>query len=416
MRSIAWLLLLAFTFTIPWENSLNLGPPLGNAARIAGLVALAAAILAIVESRGLRRPGAVQWLALALFLWFCCTLLWTIDRPATFLAIRASFQEFMVVWLIWEFAETPADLRSLLRVFVAGSWVLALLTLANFSSPAAISAGQYRFAAYGQDPNDVARLLDLGFPLAALLANSQGHPWLGRRWPERILAVGYLPLGLFAVLLTASRSGFLAAIVAFAACGVLLARGHARVVLMGAFASPAIAAGLWLAIPAKTLARLATIPQQLSGGNLNERVNIWWAGWHAFARSPILGTGAGTFVAAAGLSPIDTAHNTALSLAVSSGLIGLTIALVIFALVALAALRAQGELRIALVSVLAVWAIASLTATIEHDRTTWFLFGAIYAAARMAVEDHIELAECFPDPRDPHTAQSSRGDARVLRY
>ena len=49
----------------------------------------------------------------------------------------------MIVWLVWEFAESPGDLRALLRAYVAGSWVLAILTLANFSSPEAIAAGQY---------------------------------------------------------------------------------------------------------------------------------------------------------------------------------------------------------------------------------------------------------------------------------
>ncbi len=40
----------------------------------------------------------------------------------------------MVVWLVWEFADTPADLRDLLRAYVAGSWVLAILTLALLSA------------------------------------------------------------------------------------------------------------------------------------------------------------------------------------------------------------------------------------------------------------------------------------------
>ena len=61
----------------------------------------------------------------------------------------------------------------LLRAALAGSWVLAILTVANVASPEAIASGQIRFAAIGQDPNDVARFLDLGFPVAALLS------WMG---------------------------------------------------------------------------------------------------------------------------------------------------------------------------------------------------------------------------------------------
>ena len=54
-----------------------------------------------------------------------------------------------------------------------------------------------------------------------------------RRWPWRLLAAGYLPVGLVAVLLTASRGGFLAAVVALAGSGVLLAVLHPRKALAG---------------------------------------------------------------------------------------------------------------------------------------------------------------------------------------
>ena len=217
MRRIAWFLLLLFAFAIPWEYSLDLGEPLGNIARLVGLLLLLAAIPAVLQAGRLRAPGPMQWLVLALYLWFCCTYFWTIEPLATLAKLRGYFQEMMIVWLVWEFAESAGDLRALLRAYVAGSWVLAMLTVANFATAEAI-AGQIRFVAEGQDPNDVARFLDLGFPLAALLLNSE------RRWPWRLLAAGYLPLGLVAVLLTASRGGFLAAIVALAGSGVLLAR------------------------------------------------------------------------------------------------------------------------------------------------------------------------------------------------
>ena len=210
MRRIAWILLLLFAFAIPWEYSLDLGEPLGNVARIVGLLLLLVAIPAVLQTGRLRTPGPMQWLVLAFYLWFCCTYFWTIDPLATLAKMRGYFQEMMVVWLVWDFAESAGDLRALLRATVAGSWVLALLTIANFATAETI-ANQIRFVAEGQDPNDVARYLDLGFPLAALLVNSE------RRWMCRLLAAGYLPLGLVAVLLTASRGGFVAAVVALGA-------------------------------------------------------------------------------------------------------------------------------------------------------------------------------------------------------
>ncbi len=389
MRRIAWILLLILAFAIPWEYSLDLGEPLGNVARIAGLLVLLAAVPAILQAGRMRTFNAFCWLTLALYLWFCCTCFWTIDSVVTLEKLRAYFQEMMIVWLVWEFADTPADLRNLLRATVAGSWVLAVLTLLAFRSLEALATGEIRFVAYGQDPNDVARFLDLGFPLAALLVNCE------RRWPLRLMAIGFLPLGAAAVLLTASRSGFLAALVALAGSFLILAQGHGRRVAAATFAFPPFLAALWFIVPAGTFERLATIPEQLRGGDFNQRVNIWSAGWRAFAHAPLFGTGAGSFVAAAHLGAGDTAHNTALSILIGGGLCALLIASLLLALAVHAAFQTSGPLRLALATCLLLWAITSLIATAEENRTTWLLFGLIILAARLAAEDPRGLAVCF---------------------
>ena len=229
----------------------------------------------------------------------------------------------MIVWLIWGFAESQRHLQSIFRAWLAGSWILAALTVANLSSALTLAEGQVRFAAIGQDPNDVARFLDLGFPIAALLSHKEV------RTPWRLLALGYFPLGLAAVLLTASRGGVVAALVALVGsgrccCVIKHAESWLRV-----SASPLIAAGFWFVIPRETLMRLSTIGDSLQGGDLNQRLNIWEAGWRAFAQAPFFGHGAGSFVNAAGLAPFDTAHNTALSIGVESGVFGFMLAFAI---------------------------------------------------------------------------------------
>ena len=406
MRRIAWGLLLVFAFAIPWEYSLDLGEPLGNVARIVGLLLLMAAIPAVLQARSLRTPGPLQWLVLVFFLWFCCTSFWTIDTVTTVEKMRAYFQEMMIVWLVWEFAEGALDLRALLRAFVAGSWVLALLTLANFTSAATIAAEQVRFAATGQDPNDVARFLDIGFPLAALLVNSES------RWQGRLLALGYLPLGLVAVLLTASRGGFLAAIVAMTGCALLLARGRTKGVVAVGLALPATAAALWVVVPQEIFERLATIPEQLQTGDLNQRLNIWTVGWQAFVQAPIFGSGAGSFASAAGLGPIDTAHNTVLAILVTGGLIGLFLAAAIVVLVMRSVVQTRGAVRYSFALALLVWMMTSLVATVEESRTTWFLFALIAVAARLAEEEPESLSLRFPDGN--RSVALSESPARAL--
>jgi O-antigen ligase len=387
MRAAARALLVLFAFAIPWEYSLDFGEPVGNIARVAGLLVLLAAIPAILQAGRIRTPGALQWLVLAFYLWLCCTILWSVDRDATLDHLRGTFQVIMSVWLLWELVESPAELRLLLRAFVAGSWVLALLTLLNFASPE--SADQARFVAAGQDANDTARFLDLALPVAALLYGTE------RSWPARLLSLAYLPVGLLCVLLTASREGFLAALTALLGCIALLAGRSRKRTLVALTAAPVAIAAIWIIVPRATLERLATIPDQLLYGDLNQRLNIWTMGWQAFARAPFFGSGAGSYVAASGLASIDTAHNTVLSLGVEGGIVVLILSAAIVLVSVRNVWKMAGALRLSLGASFAVWCVSLVVATVEQNRSTWLLLGLLASAARLSMEAPEETALCF---------------------
>ncbi len=395
MRRIAWALLLLFTFSIPWEYSLDLGAPFGNIARLVGLILLIAAVPAILQAEGFRRLGPLHWLTLALYLWFCASLFWTAGADATLIKLRGYFQEMMIVWLIWEFGESAVDVRNLMRAWLAGSWVLAILTIANFAISDPGSAEQIRFAASGQDPNDVARFLDLGFPIAALLLDGR------ERWAGKVLAAGYLPLGFACVLLTASRGGFLAAVAALAGCAVLLFRRFRKGMLGALIALPVAAGAIWLLVPQEALDRIASIAEQLRYGDLNQRVSIWSAGWSAFLHAPICGHGAGSFVAAARLAPIDTAHNTALSILVEGGLVALALATGVVVVSVRSILATGGALRITLATLMMVWLMSSLVGTVGESRTTWLLLAVIALGHRLMEEKPEQVEEQFPSQPSP---------------
>jgi len=76
----------------------------------------------------------------------------------------------------------------------------------------------------------------------------------------------------------------------------------------GSVASIAVSAFVsWLVVPRATIVRIGSIPEQLMGGDLNQRINIWVAGWQAFVHAPLVGSGAGSFVAASVLGISDMA-------------------------------------------------------------------------------------------------------------
>jgi O-antigen ligase len=402
MRRVAWVLMVIFTFAVPWEYSLDFGEPIGNVARVAGVLLLLFVISAAMQAGRVRRPRVLQWLVMTLFLWWSCSVMWSIDVDATLDRLRGAFQVVMIVWLLWELVEKPEDLRMLLRAYVAGACVLATLTLMNFASPD--TADQTRFTAAGQDPNDVARFLDLGLPMAALLLDAE------RRWWARLLALGYLPLGFLSVLLTGSREGLLAGLLALAGGAVLLFWRRPERLVPALFVVPLLLALIWAVVPAATFERLATIPEQVQGGDLNQRLNIWMAGWQAFMRRPFFGSGAGTFVAAAGLAPIDTAHNTPLSLVVEGGIVELAICAAIVAACARSVRRMAGALQIGMGTALAVWCLTLLAATVEQNRSTWILLGLVVCAGRLAMEAPGETARYFSADRElrsPHVLAES---------
>ena len=404
MRRAAWGVLLLYVFAVPWEYSLELGPPLGNIARIIGIALLLATIHAVLKKGAIRRPSALHWATLSLYLWVCCSFFWTIDQAVTLERMRGTFQEMMVVWLAWELARDRSDLRVMVRAMVAGCWVLALLTVWNAVSPGA--GAQIRFAAAGQDPNDVARYLDLGFPLAAYLIDDD------RRIASRVMAWCYFLLGGAAVLLTASRGGFVAALVALVGSAIVLWRRYRGVVLGTAWALPLGALAVWAAMPPEIMRRISSIPQELRGGNLNQRLNIWSAGWDAFKEAPVLGHGAGSFVTASGLSPIDTAHNTALSILVEMGVAGLILALLVLIFATRAALQARASMRGALVTALCVWLVSSAVGTTAESRTTWMLFAMAAVAGRLSAENE-QPAWCRRAIATMDNGRMAAGDAEA---
>ena len=221
-------------------------------------------------------------------------------------------------------------------------------------------------------------------------------------WPN-LLAIGYVPLGLMAVLLTASRGGFSGALAALMGSAILLVIWRPRTAAMTFVGLAFAVSAVFLFVPASSLDRLATIPEQLNGGDWNDRLNIWHAGWQAFVQAPWWGYGAGTFTAASGLATGDTAHNTVMAMLVSGGLVGTAIFLAILCAIGRAVFQTRGLLRVAMGTALAVWLVTSMVGSVEENRATWLLFGMMALAARLEAEESDAMREMFSGAEQSET-------------
>ena len=399
MRMIARFLLFLYTFVMPWAYSFDLGIPFGNIARISGLLAVAATAFMMLQERYAPKLDPIATCTLAYFLYLSGSYFWTLSTETTSGELRGIFQKMMVVWLISLHCDKASDLIKLMRCMVAGTSMLALLTLAAYRSTQVYADEQLRMAAAGQDPNDVAHFLSLGIPLAGYLA-VQETSTLYRR-----LSLVVIAIHLFAILLTGSRGGLMATAAALTCCVILFYRRAQRKTILAIMMMSPLLLIAYRTIPLPTMTRLQSIPEQIGNGDLNQRKQIWMAGWEAFRAAPILGNGAGCFVEAAHTATGDTAHNTSLALLVNGGLAGFSLALAILIAAIRALQRLHGDLRIALWGALLVCLLSSLVATMEENRLAWFLLGLIALAQRVKARD----AHCSTESNQTRAALMAQG-------
>lgn len=375
---VAWVLLCAFVFTIPWEKSVWV-PEVGSIARLLGLLAFAAGGAAAVRAYPLRRPNAALLLAAAFVLWSAATCLWSLDPLATVHRLRTFAELLGMFWLIWNSCRTTARQSHLMQAYVYGA--AAASSLAFWRYLHNHQTYYLRYAASGFDPNDFGLVLALAVPLALYLALREAGL---RRW----IYLAIVPLVIAAVVLTASRASLLATFVAlsFAVFAWRAADPTFRVVslvLIGA-----LALSLVRFAPAPQRNRLATIPNEVARGTLHDRTRIWKAGLKALKQHPVLGVGSGAYPKAVepwlGVPKVPrfqyVAHNTFLSVLVECGPLGFAIFALLLATLLLYIWCMESLERSLWLVVAASWAVGVFTLTWEHYKPTWLIMAMITTA------------------------------------
>lgn len=372
LRKLAFAFLWLMVFAIPWENALMV-PGVGTIARSIGVLAGVLGVLAIIERQSVRLPSAGHVLITLFVLWAAASYLWTLDPEETLLATGTFFQLFMMVWLIWELASGEGEQRQLMQAYVLGTFVSGIDTVYRYFFNLE-SELMNRYASTGFNPNDLALVMALSIPLSYYLAiQSEGL----MAWVYRLQLI----LAGTTILLTASRDGLLASLVALTIVPLTFAR-LLRPQKIASILTVAVlvCSGLFF-VPSASWERLSTIPQELIQGTLNARRLVWEAGREVFRVHPFQGVGAGAFreSVSRSMGVAMVAHNTFLSVLVEEGVIGFGLFCALMGVLGVSACQMPPLARRLWIVTLGVWVVGVCGASWEMQKPTWFVFGLLLA-------------------------------------
>jgi O-antigen ligase len=332
----------------------------------------------------MRLPSPLILSIVPFYLWSVVSFFWTINPTLTEKRLFTYTLLLVLVSLIWEFANEPRSYVRLMQAYVLGAVVSVMVTLKNYASGHQVG-GYFRYAADNFDPNDLAVMLALAIPMAWYVAlGLERHPnrWIrSARWIYFLFPV----LSVGGILLTASRTGLIAAGVGLMIIPWTLRRLSFRSKSIMSAAMIVFAAVVPARVPAHTWDRLATTTTELTSGTLNRRTVIWEGGITAYSDRPIFGAGAGAFrTASAPYLLVDhAAHNAFLSILVETGLVGflLFVAVLAMAGVFISRMPPLGLKLWLLLSL--IWGAGANTLAWEDHKPTWLLLAllALHSAA-----------------------------------
>jgi len=382
MRKIAFSLLLILIFLIPWESGAIVGS-FGTLTKLLGIVLFGLWLGIIIATGKLRKLRPFHLVLFLFLLWNIVSIYWTVNISASLNRIETYAQLILLSILVLDLIDSKSKLQALLQVYVFGAFISVWSILSNYFSNNVVGNHAERFTSFGFNANEVAMLLVPCIPIAWYLIISISEKDRTNNVNKILLIVNYLfiPFAFFAILLTASRTAFIALIPGWWFILGSLTKFSPFSRLVVAIAITISIIFLQPLVPQSSIDRISTTNDEITVGDLNGRKAIWEQGTDAFLENPIIGVGSGGFRYA--IEKRRASHNSYLSILVDSGLVGF----LLFGLVVSVAcyqLRHQPKWIVSFwVVVLLGWAIGLYSINAEHRKTTWLLLTLVVVSARV---------------------------------
>jgi O-antigen ligase len=386
MTNVAYAALWLFCFAVPMENVVVIRG-VGTISKLMGIIALLLAVLATVISARVRRLQPFHILAVLFVVLAGLGVFRSIDEPRAISKFLTYFQLLLVLWMIWELAPNTQRQRGLLLAYVCGAYVSAFNTFMDYREGLHTHKAATRFAAEGFDANDLGMTLALALPMAAYLAVTYRQPLL--RW----LCRGYLPLGVLAIGLTASRGALIAMIVALLIIPATMTRLSPAKMVGTILVLLVVGTVAVTQIPETTWQRWSTTRREVESGTMNSRLGTWRVALRVFTFKPILGYGTSGF----NWAVKGQSHNSYLAILIEQGVVGFILYFGMFVAVFLNVLRLPPlERRFALI-LMATLGIAMLPLGWDDRKPVWIIL-AVLSAMTASLKSQTLAPQAVPRP------------------
>lgn len=293
-------------------------------ALVTGLITLAAVV---ANYRELSGPRFFQERQVKLYTWLLLIMVlgipWSLYARLSFMTLFTQYINVVLFFFIfYKVVDTVEKLSRVVLLGCLGNGLYSAFSVVTGN----IDAGRLTFGSMF-DPNDLAYFALAFLPLNLIFV-SRDHPiWV------RLACLGSFGAGLLLIFLSGSRGG----LVAFGVAAVLLLLLKTRTI---GFFSKAAFVGLGLVVvsqfPVNTerFKTLWSLEEDYNAWDETGRVALWKIGLRAMLANPLTGVGVGCFYNAVGLDreargaetiKWQAAHNSVVQIGTETGVIGLTL-------------------------------------------------------------------------------------------
>ncbi len=356
---------LFFIFLMPWADGYSDG-----LVRIFGIIAFGVTSLYFVTAGTHKNYSYYHFLVLVFWLWMFISVAWTPNLERGLMMAPRVFQLLFLPFLFTLIITNRKSIIMAYQSYVLGNLVGSSIIIYNYIN--GIKSPYYnRFTIQNIETDTMSIILVLAIPMAAYLTSILQNKW------GRIINTLIIPLIIFAIFLTGTRTGSIVAIIGIMywlfthrKASIKIKTSIVIVFLLSSVVVISFA-------PKASVDRIFSTGKSLKSGNLNYRTVIWSASFSQWKNSPVIGTGLGGLGSVLSREHVNynAAHNTHLQILTENGIIGVLIYLLLELSVLLLILHTpQFSEKVFLITLFMSLVVSQLTLHTHIQKETWFAF------------------------------------------